>query len=100
MQDKAVSAAAVEVVEGHHVDVVPHVPHNYPHFTPFIENVDQYRAMYKRSIEDPDGFWAEIAEEFHWEKKVGGGGTGGPAGGGCAGRPAALGGAGGASVWE
>ncbi|GBF92828.1 hypothetical protein Rsub_05447 [Raphidocelis subcapitata] len=67
--DKTVAAAAVEVVEGHHVDVVPHVPSNYPHFTPFIENVEQYRAMYKRSIEDPDGFWGEIAEEFHWERK-------------------------------
>jgi hypothetical protein len=27
--------------------------------------------MYARSIEDPDGFWAEIASEFHWDKKVG-----------------------------
>lgn len=38
-------------------------PHAPPH-------VPQYKAMYKRSIEDPDGFWAEVAEEFHWEKKV------------------------------
>ncbi len=75
-QDKAVAAAAVEqgtVVEGRHLqDIVPHVPDNYPHFTPFIENEAQYRAMYERSIRDPDGFWAEIAEEFHWEKRVGG----------------------------
>jgi hypothetical protein len=139
-QDKSVAAAAVEqvVVEGHHVDVVPHVPSNYPHFTPFIENIQQYKvggarqygpgtsstglqaracntqagrgdvsgsggprrrrlqmrarpslplpprpqSMYERSIKDPDGFWAEIAEEFHWEKKVGGGGRGGGWGGG------------------
>jgi acetyl-CoA synthetase len=25
--------------------------------------------MYKRSIEDPEGFWSEIAETFQWEKK-------------------------------
>jgi acetyl-CoA synthetase len=25
--------------------------------------------MYKRSIDDPDGFWAELAEEFHWRQK-------------------------------
>lgn len=31
----------------------------------------QYMEMYQRSISDPDGFWGEIAEEFHWEKKVG-----------------------------
>lgn len=36
----------------------------------------QYEALYKRSIEDPAGFWAEIAEQFHWETKVGGGGAG------------------------
>jgi len=32
-------------------------------------NAEQYEQMYKRSIEDPDGFWSEIAEQFHWEKK-------------------------------
>lgn len=30
----------------------------------------QYKAMYQRSIEDPDGFWADIAQEFHWDKKA------------------------------
>ena len=29
----------------------------------------QYEEMYKRSIEDPDGFWAEIADTFVWQKK-------------------------------
>ena len=29
-----------------------------------------YKAMYKRSIDDPEGFWAEQADEFlHWFKK-------------------------------
>ncbi len=32
-------------------------------------SAEAYEEMYKRSIEDPDGFWAEIAETFHWEKK-------------------------------
>ncbi len=31
---------------------------------------DKYLSMYRRSIEDPDGFWAEQAEEFiSWSKK-------------------------------
>ncbi len=31
---------------------------------------DQYMALYERSISDPDGFWAEQAEQFvHWFKK-------------------------------
>ena len=28
-----------------------------------------YQAMYERSIKDPEGFWGEVAEGFHWEKK-------------------------------
>lgn len=31
--------------------------------------LDQYQEMYKRSIDDPAGFWSEIASEFHWKKK-------------------------------
>jgi len=32
-------------------------------------NKEQYEAMYKRSIDDPEGFWAEQAEQFlHWFK--------------------------------
>jgi len=34
-----------------------------------IKTLDEYRAMYKRSIEDPQGFWAEAAENLHWFKK-------------------------------
>jgi len=28
-----------------------------------------YDAIYKRSIEDPEGFWGEAAEELHWFRK-------------------------------
>jgi acetyl-CoA synthetase len=35
----------------------------------WIQSMDEYRAMYKKSVEDPEGFWAEIAETFYWEKK-------------------------------
>ncbi|GFR48182.1 hypothetical protein Agub_g10030 [Astrephomene gubernaculifera] len=35
----------------------------------FVSNKEQYMALYKQSIEDPAGFWGEIAEQFHWEKK-------------------------------
>ena len=34
-----------------------------------ISSFEQYKEMYKRSIEDPDGFWAEVAEDFYWQKK-------------------------------
>ena len=35
----------------------------------YLKNHDEYKAMYDRSISDPDGFWSEIADEFHWFKK-------------------------------
>ncbi|NNK62492.1 MAG: acetate--CoA ligase, partial [Gemmatimonadetes bacterium] len=34
-----------------------------------IRTLDQYRQMYERSIEDPDGFWGEVADDFHWFRK-------------------------------
>ena len=33
-----------------------------------ISSLTQYREMYDRSISDPEGFWGEIAREFHWHK--------------------------------
>eukprot|EP01137_Pigoraptor_chileana_P016381 Opistho-2@5824 len=35
----------------------------------YVKDVDKYRELYKRSIEDPSGFWGDIASEFHWERK-------------------------------
>ncbi|MFC1509374.1 acetate--CoA ligase [Candidatus Omnitrophota bacterium] len=34
-----------------------------------ISSMEQYDEMYKRSIEDPDGFWSEQAETLDWSKK-------------------------------
>eukprot|EP00252_Welwitschia_mirabilis_P020919 TRINITY_DN5235_c0_g1_i1.p1 TRINITY_DN5235_c0_g1~~TRINITY_DN5235_c0_g1_i1.p1 ORF type:complete len:750 (-),score=111.61 TRINITY_DN5235_c0_g1_i1:208-2457(-) len=36
-----------------------------------ISSYQQYLDMYKRSIEDPSGFWDEIASQFYWKKKWG-----------------------------
>ena len=35
----------------------------------YLKNHDEYQAMYDRSISDPDGFWSDVADEFHWFKK-------------------------------
>uniref|UniRef100_A0A7C4AJG7 Acetyl-coenzyme A synthetase n=1 Tax=Thermodesulfovibrio aggregans TaxID=86166 RepID=A0A7C4AJG7_9BACT len=36
----------------------------------YIKSMAEYETMYKRSIEDPEGFWAEIAEQnITWFKK-------------------------------
>lgn len=35
-----------------------------------IKNIADYEKLYKRSVEDPDGFWAEMAEKnLNWYKK-------------------------------
>lgn len=35
-----------------------------------IKSMEEYEKLYKRSVEDPDGFWAEIAEKnIAWFKK-------------------------------
>lgn len=28
--------------------------------------MNQYRDMYKRSIDNPDEFWSDVADQFHW----------------------------------
>jgi acetyl-CoA synthetase len=48
------------------VEPVP-VPSEYEPIN--LPDFATYEAMYKRSIEDPDGFWGDIAREFHWEKE-------------------------------
>jgi len=33
-----------------------------------IKSFEAYEAAYKKSVEDPEGFWAEIAQNFTWKK--------------------------------
>jgi acetyl-CoA synthetase len=36
----------------------------------YIKDMDEYKKMYERSLNDPEGFWAEQAEAFiDWYKK-------------------------------
>ena len=35
----------------------------------WLKNIDEYKAMYDRSIQDPEGFWGEVAEGFFWKEK-------------------------------
>ena len=34
-----------------------------------IRSFEEYKAAYQQSIQDPDTFWAGVAEHFHWRKK-------------------------------
>ena len=33
-----------------------------------IKNAEEYNAAYKKSTEDPEGFWGEVASHFQWRK--------------------------------
>ena len=39
---------------------------NYPYQ---LTSFDAYKEAYKKSIEDPAAFWADIASHFTWRKK-------------------------------
>jgi acetyl-CoA synthetase len=34
-----------------------------------IKSLEEYRSAYKKSIESPEEFWGEVAENFTWSKK-------------------------------
>jgi acetyl-CoA synthetase len=34
-----------------------------------IKSFEEYKAAYKKSVEDPEGFWSSVADNFLWRKK-------------------------------
>jgi acetyl-CoA synthetase len=34
-----------------------------------IKSYDEYKTAYKKSVEDPEGFWADVASHFYWRKR-------------------------------
>src|SRR3546814_15638416 len=34
-----------------------------------IKSFEEYEEAYRKSVEDPEGFWGEVAGEFRWRKK-------------------------------
>ena len=34
-----------------------------------IKNYEQYKAAYAKSVNDPEGFWSEVASTFMWRKR-------------------------------
>ena len=32
----------------------------------YIRNLDEYRKIYQKSVDDPEGFWAQMAEQLDW----------------------------------
>ena len=41
--------------------------HFRSHIDPiYVPDLKSYHEMYQRSIDDPEGFWGDIAKDFHW----------------------------------
>lgn len=53
-----------------HADVARPVSVNY-HARTGVNSREDYERLYRRSIQDPAGFWADFAREFYWERPVG-----------------------------
>jgi acetyl-CoA synthetase len=34
-----------------------------------IKTFAEYKSEYKKSVDSPEKFWAEVAEDFYWQKK-------------------------------
>ena len=34
-----------------------------------ITDYDQYKTAYKKSVDDPEGFWSDVASHFYWRKR-------------------------------
>lgn len=34
-----------------------------------LKSADEYKSAYKKSVDDPEGFWGEVASHFYWRKK-------------------------------
>ncbi|MBC8457935.1 MAG: hypothetical protein H8D67_08070, partial [Deltaproteobacteria bacterium] len=43
-------------------------PHNFSKKA-HIKTLREYQDVYRRSVNDPEGFWAEMADELSWFKK-------------------------------
>lgn len=33
----------------------------------YVSSIEKYHEMYKKSVDDPNGFWGDIARQFYWE---------------------------------
>ena len=60
-------------MDNQEIDVVLHENRKFPPSQDFqdqahISGMEAYQELYKKSIYDPDTFWAEAASELHWFK--------------------------------
>lgn len=75
-EGEEVEGTMVHLSKGKHWDHLKFK--HFKEFTPdetfsaqaYIHSREQYDRLYASSIEDPQGFWGHIAEQFFWKTKV------------------------------
>nr|XP_055059570.1 acyl-CoA synthetase short chain family member 2 like isoform X1 [Misgurnus anguillicaudatus] len=57
----------------------PHEPAENIYYPPdglfmdaHVPDLDAYHSLYKKSIEEPEEFWGDVAQEFYWKKPASG----------------------------
>jgi acetyl-CoA synthetase len=68
-----VSASTNQNGNGEDIDSTLHENRVFPPPAAFsakahIQSLEQYEALYKESIDDPENFWAGVAKDLHWFK--------------------------------
>lgn len=47
-----------------------HTPYQMADRAPLVRDRAEYERLYKWSIDDPQDFWASMAQDYFWAKKV------------------------------
>ncbi len=55
--------------ESHHHEIPVYPPSADFSARAHVKSMEEYQALYQRSIEDPEGFWAEQAKRISWFEK-------------------------------
>ena len=58
-------AIADPFLKGQNLPIQKTITMSYPFQ---IQSIEEYRIAYQRSVENPEGFWGEVAEDFIWKK--------------------------------
>lgn len=66
-------------INNHHLNSIHHNDPNVKFDPPerlledaHVNSFAQYQKMYEQSIKDPEGFWSDIVDQFHWESRPSG----------------------------
>ncbi len=59
----------MEKYESPSIDVEVVMPSDAVKLKSTIRSIEEYRQIYQRSIDDPEGFWGELAEQISWYKR-------------------------------